>query len=167
MIRAARHVDVWQLVDLLVAAQARSIYAGRCDVDQLVARKTLAAMIQRHGGTHEGGTCVFVAENDKQEVCGFCVGALDRVYHIGDKLVAQDVFLVVEPIAPRGARNALIDAYVEWAAGNPAVIEINLSWTDVVPGTGERMGAVYQRKGFTRCGAIYRRDTAPAEGAAE
>lgn len=168
MIRAARHVDVWRLVELLTAAQARSIYAGRCDVDQVVARKTVASMIQRHGGTHDGGACVFVAEDGKGVICGFCVGALDRVYHIGDKLVAQDVFLVAEPGAPAAAHNSLIDAYLDWAASVPDVIEINLSWTDVVPGTGERMGPVYERKGFVRCGEIFRREVvAPAEGAVE
>lgn len=156
MLRPARHVDVWRIVELLVAKQADSIYAGRVAVDEPVARKLVAALIQRHGAQIDGASCVFVVENDSGTVCAFIIGALSRVYHIGDKLVAQDMFLVADAGAPTTAYSHLIDAYVDWAATCPKVVEINASWTDVV-GAGEAMGKAYERKGFTRCGAIYRR----------
>ena len=155
-LRPARTVDVFRLVELLVAKQAQSIYAGRCKVDQLVARQTLARMIQRHGGTHDGASCVFVVENGEEVIQAFCVGALDRVYHIGEKLVAQDVFLVADAGAPLAATLMLVDAYLGWAESCPDVLEINLSWTDVV-GVSPAIEQLYARKGFTRCGAIFRR----------
>ena len=52
----------------------------------------------------------------------------------------------------------LFDAYVEWAATNPKVVEIKASHTDATS-DGERMGALYERKGFRRCGAIYEKMT--------
>ena len=158
MIRPARHVDVWRIVELLVKKQGESVYAGRVSVDEPAARKLVTSLIQRHGGSNDGAACVFVAEQD-DTICGFIIGALSRVYLIGDKLVAQDMFLVADDGAPAFACSKLIDAYIAWAEACPKVIEINLSWTDILE-TGPAMGAVYERKGFVRCGAVYRRNLA-------
>ncbi len=54
VMRAARTTDVFGMVDLLVAQQARSRYAGAVDVDPVYARRLLAQAIQRNGGTTEG-----------------------------------------------------------------------------------------------------------------
>lgn len=161
-LRPARHVDAFRIVELLVAKQAQSIYAGRVAVDEPAARKLIASLIQRHGASIDGASCVFVVEDDTETVCAFIIGALSRVYLIGDKLVAQDMFLVADKGAPVAAHSKLIDAYVEWAESCPKVVEIYLSWTNAV-GAGEAMGAVYERKGFTCCGAIYRRDLAEGQ----
>lgn len=81
-------------------------------------------------------------------------GVLDRVYHIGDRLTANDVYLYVRPTARAAHSLQLIDAYLRWATGNPKVIEIKLSWTDALPGAA-RIGELYGRKGFHRIGEIY------------
>jgi len=162
-LRPARHVDAWRIVELLLAKQADSIYAGRVAVDEPMARKLVSSLVQRHGASNDGASCVFVVEDDTETVCAFIVGALSRVYLIGDKLVAQDMFLVADKAAPATAYSKLIDAYVGWAESCPSVVEINLSWTDVA-GAGEAMSAAYERKGFTRCGAIFRRDMAEGQG---
>lgn len=163
MIRPARMGDVFRLVELLVQAHDSSRYAGKVAVDQPAARRTLAQFIQRNGGTHEGGTMVAVVEDDGA-VQGFVAGLLDRVYHIGDKLAANDVFLVAAPDAPATTVRRLLAAYVTWANGVPDCVEVMLSHTDALA-SGERMGAIYERMGFVQCGAIYRRDTVrPQQG---
>lgn len=156
-LRPARSVDVFDMAGLLEMQQARSRYAGKVAVDSAYARKLLAQAVQRHGGTHDGGTLVNVIENREGVICGFCVGVLNRVYHIGDMLAAQDMFLVASPSAPKMAARRLLSAYIEWAAPNPDVYEIHLSHTDALP-EGNRMGTVYERMGFTKCGGIFRRD---------
>jgi hypothetical protein len=155
-IRPARLGDLFAIVDLLVEKQAQSIYAGHVEVDRPVARKTLATFIQRHGGMHSGGTCLFVVEDAKGVVRGFCAGMLDRVYLVGDKLVAQDVFLVAGKGTPANTASRLIDAYLGWAMSVPEVFEINLSLTDALP-QGPRVEKLYRARGFEPCGAIYRR----------
>lgn len=86
-------------------------------------------------------------------------GMLDRVYHVGDKLCANDVFLVATEKASARAANRLLDAYIDWAASNPLVLEINLSWADTLP-SGQKMPAVYARKGFRKCGEIFVKELA-------
>jgi hypothetical protein len=158
MIRAAKFADIPALSTMMLEMHAASKYAGVVDVDVQHARGMLMAMIQRHGGKHDGGTLVNVAINADGEIGGFMIGLLDRVYHIGAKLAAKDAFLYVRQQKAAGALTVsrLIDAYLAWATSNPKVHEINLSWTDTVPGA-ERIDALYVSKGFTRCGAIYER----------
>ena len=158
-IRAANSVDAPALVAILVDAQARSRFAGLVGVDEPFARKLLAHSIHRHGGTTEGASFVEVAES-KGRIEAFIFGHLSRVYLIGDKLCAQDGFLVGYKDTDPRALPLLLDDYIAWASGNPRVFEINASFTDALPGA-ERFDAVYLRKGFTRCGAIYRRSPTP------
>lgn len=156
-IRPARFVDVNALVDMLVEQQRGSIYAGKVAVDKDHTRKMLAAMIHRHGGIHDGGTCVYVATDGVSEVCGFVVGVLARVYHIGVELMAQDAFLVVTKKAPRAAATQLLEAYIAWAEASPKVREIQLSHSAAIPGS-ERIGTLYRRKGFAPFGQSFRRE---------
>lgn len=157
MVRAAKFGDIPRLTALVIEMHGASKYAGAVEVDEKHAKAMFMHMIQRHGGQHDGATLVNVVENRDGQVAGFMVGMLDRVYHIGTMLAAKDVFLYVQK-GRAGALDAgrLIDAYVEWATGNAKVHEVNLSWTDTMPGA-ERVGALYEAKGFKRCGAIYER----------
>lgn len=165
--RLARTTDVFGMVDLLVEQHARSIYFGSVKVDPVFARRLLAQAIQRNGGKTDGSTFVAVIDNEAGEIEAFIVGVLSRVYHIGNKLCAQDMFLVATDGAPPLASRRLLAAYIEWARGNPGVHEINLSHTDALP-EGERMGPLYERMGFQRCGGIYRRlNSAESAGGAE
>lgn len=163
-IRPARTTDVFDMVALLRVQYERSRYAGRVNLDDKYARSLLAQMIQRHGGGHCGATLVNVVENREGVIKGFCAGLLDRVHMIGDRLVAQDVFLVVDEHAPPLASMRLLSQYFQWADTNPAVLEITLSHTDAIPDS-ERIGHFYERLGFIQCGALYRRDTSAREEA--
>jgi hypothetical protein len=96
---------------------------------------------------------VAVAEEDGK-VVGFMAGVLDRVYHVGSKLVANDAYLVVRPGAKAAHSLQLIDGYVAWAQGIRAVLEIKLSWTNTLPGAA-RAAKIYERKGFAAVGEIY------------
>lgn len=155
MIRAATFSDIPRVVDLLVEMQAESKYAGRVDVSRKTAHALMQQCVRRHGGQHDGGSLVMVAEHGDQ-VEGFIVGLLDRVYHIGDRLAANDVFLHVTERAAKTDVRRLLDAYVKWASDNPKVEEIRLSWTDTMAGA-EKIGDLYEKMGFRRCGAIYER----------
>lgn len=154
--RAARTTDAFAMVDLLVEQHSRSRYVAAGHVDALFARRLMAQAVQRNGGTTAGSTLVNVIEDDDGEVVAFMLGVLDRIYHVGSRLCAQDMFLVSGPRASNRSAIKLLNAYVEWAQSNPAVHEIMLSHTDALP-EGDRMGAVYARLGFDRCGGIYRK----------
>ncbi len=158
-IRPAHTTDVFAMVALLRDQYARSRYVGRVNIDDKYARSLLAQMIQRHGGTHAGATLVNVVETGEGVICGFCAGLLDRVHMIGDRLVAQDIFLVIDEASGSRGSMRLLSQYFQWAEAIPAVLEITLSHTDAIP-DGERVGQFYERLGFVRCGALYRRDTA-------
>lgn len=155
-LRPARTTDAFGMVDLLVEQHSRSRYLHAGAIDTLFARKLLAQAVQRNGGTTAGSTLVNVIEGDDGNVVAFMLGVLDRVYHIGSKLCAQDMFLVATPKVGARASSQLLAAYIDWASSNPAVHEIMLSHTDALP-EGDRMGAVYERLGFERCGGIYRK----------
>ncbi len=157
MLRPARMIEAFALVELLKDQHVRSRYFGLADIDAGFARRLLAQAIQRHGQTTDGGTLVNVIEDSEQRPVAFMVGVLNRIYHIGTALCAQDMFLVAGEGAPALAAPKLLSAYIQWASANPRVLEINLSHTDALP-EGERMGPLYERIGFTRCGGIYRRE---------
>lgn len=162
MIRDARMIDILRLVELLEYAQARSVYAGRVAVDVPYAKKYLGGAIMRNGNIHHGGTCVKVVEDADGEVQGFILGALDRVYGIGDKLAAFDNYLVVTDEAPPLSAKRLFDSYVAWASACPSVVEIGASHTQALP-ESERLASVFERAGFRPYGTIYQRANEPAE----
>jgi hypothetical protein len=155
MIRAARFADIPRLTDLLCEMHDHSKYAGVVEVSRPAAQGLLQNAIRRHDGEHDGGALVMVDEQ-AGEIEGFIVGVLNRVYLIGDKLAANDLFLHTTGKAGGLSALKLLAAYVAWADRNPKVHEIKLSWTDTMPGA-ERIGMVYERMGFARCGAIYER----------
>lgn len=149
MIRTAKFADLPRLYELIVEMHGKSRYSGHVSVHEQTAKSLLMNAIRKHNGQHDGCTWVMVSENGGV-VDGFIVGMLDRVYHIGTKLAAKDMFLY----ATAADAGALIDSFIDWAQRNPCVYEINLSWTDAVAGA-ERIEKLYERKGFTRCGAIF------------
>jgi RimJ/RimL family protein N-acetyltransferase len=155
MIRPATFSEIPRLVDLLEEMCAESKYAGRVNVDRRAAGALLQQCVTRHNGKHEGGAWVMVDDRDGIAE-GFMVGLLDRVYHIGDKLSAKDIYLHATKRAGQASALRLFRSYVDWAASNPKVIEINGSWTDALPGA-ERIALVYQKLGFRKCGEIFER----------
>ena len=154
MIRGAKSTDAFALADLLGDVHGRTVYNG-IEIDAKHARKLFAQMAQRHGGSHDGATCLFVLDR-KGVICGFVAGMLDRVYHVGESLWATDVFLCTAKGEPVSTLHRLLDAYLEWAEGNSNVFEVRLSTSYAAP-TGKRMNAIYERMGFEECGRVYRR----------
>jgi hypothetical protein len=154
MIRQARFQDLPALAAMLREMHGRSKYAGRVAISDKRLEATLLGMIAGQAQCGAGASFCRIAERGNEPV-GFMAGLLDPVYHIGDKLTANDVYLYARPGAGSAAAR-LVRAYVEWAAANPKVVEIKLSWTDALPGAG-RIGTLYSRHGFRQAGAIYER----------
>lgn len=156
MIREAKYADVMALVALLQDAHRLSKYAALGDVDAAEAKRLLAAGIQRHGGQHDGSTLVLVAEDADKRLCGLFYALLQRVYHIGDKLEATDVFFyLADGSDPRDARRFL-DAFESWAQGNPKVILLKNGVTDLM-GDYTRAARMVERRGMALSGVIYER----------
>lgn len=152
MIRPAKFGDIPSIFDMIVEGHSRSKYAGRDAVDAKECKSLLMGAIQRHGLKREGGTCVLVTER----VDGFIMGILDRVYHVGTKLTAQDMFFYARATSFPQDRVGLLDAYIRWADSVPNVIEIRNGITDIL-GDVEKVELIYQRMGFRRCGVMVER----------
>lgn len=159
MIRPAVHSDQPRLYELFMDMYRVSEYPARdIGVSEPSAKGLIRDCIARNGRINDGGVLLNVYERDGQ-IYGFMLGILQRIYMIGNRLEAQDVFLFCTPDAPRGAWGRLVRAYVEWAASNPKVADIALSWTDVAGVDGEKLSRVYKRLGFTRRGEIWKKRT--------
>jgi GNAT superfamily N-acetyltransferase len=154
MIRPAKSTDAFALADLLGKVHATTVYNGIA-MDPAFARKLFAQFAHRHGGSHDGATCLFVQDREGV-ICGFVAGMLDRVYHVGDDLWASDVFIHAAKGEPSSTVNDLLAAYVDWAEANQRVYEVRLSASFATP-EGRRIGKLYERMGFEECGRVYRR----------
>ena len=150
--------DIVRIRELFTEMHAASKYAGHVAIDQVALQKALMAFMMRNGHTNEGGCLVTVAERDGV-VEGFMVGLLDRIYHIGDKFVANDVYLYASERCDPVNVSQMVDAYITWAIDNPRVYEVVLSWSDAIPGA-ERMAKLFRRKKFRLCGEIWERAAA-------
>ena len=155
MIRPGKMADIVRIRELFIEMHAASKYAGVVEIDLMTLQKALMTFMMRNGHTNDGGCIVTVSEDDGV-VEGFMVGMLDRIYHIGDKFSANDIYLYASPRCSPLAVGKMIDAYLAWAQANPKVHEIALSWSDALP-FASRMAKVYERKGFSRCGEIFER----------
>lgn len=156
MIRPAKTTDVFAITDILVERSHDSRYEGIAAIDPKLARQMFAQAVQRHGGFTEGATFLMVNET-KGEIDAFMFGTLNRIYVVGDKLAASDVFLLGKKDCNPRAMSRLIDAYVRWAEASPKVVEIGLSWADSLPGT-EAITKDYERRGFTLRAKTYTRE---------
>jgi hypothetical protein len=154
-VRASTFSDVPALVEMVEAIYPKSVFKGVSEVDSDYLRKLLVNGVQRHGGQHQGATCLFVAEHCGA-VVGFMFGALDRTYGIGTTLTAQDILFVMSDAAPPRAAGRLIDAMTAWAMACPKVLDVVLTHTAIFGGD-DRVGMMFKRKGFDDWGAAYRR----------
>ncbi len=160
MIRRPNPSDYAMIEKLIRRQHLASKYAGRVGINDKALSQLLLGL---HAGQAQSGPqATFVAVSEEHgKVCGFIAGSLARIYGIGDKLGAAEVFLVNEGKA--GGSMRLIDAYIAWAQSNPRVVEIGMTWTNALPGS-ERLAALYRRKGFTCAGETFElRTDAPAE----
>lgn len=156
MIRAARLDDLAALHGLVLDMHRATDYGARgVHVSEKAAKNLFRDAVIRNGRTNDGGTLVNVVEVAGKLV-GFMVGALQRVYLIGSRLEAVDVFLFCSKAAPARAPERLIDAYLAWARSNPKVAEITLSFTNAGGVKTGKLAKLYERKGFARCGEIWK-----------
>lgn len=156
MIRPATASDLPRLYDLLLEMQRKSKYFPDIDVDERAARSLLMTGIQRNGSLHDGGSLMLVDEKAGQ-VEGFIMGMLDRIYHIGSRLCANDIYLYCTESATKLAPLKLVKGYIDWAMGNPKVAKIMLSWTDALGADGEAISRMYGGLGFHKVGEIWER----------
>lgn len=165
MTRPAAFADVPRLVELFHEMHAASKYAGRSALSEKAVNNMLMGMIAQQNQRGPQGTYFHVALQDGV-IVGFMVGLLDRIKHVLNKLVAGDAYLYVRPGSSPTHVLKLIDGYIDWARGNPKVLEIKLSWDDTLPRAKE-VARIYKRKGFDLVGEIYemRVDAEVAEAA--
>lgn len=157
MIRRATMSDLPRVYALVGQLHKATEYAKRdIDVSEPAMHRLFKAALARNGSTGDGGTLLNVFEH-KGQIEGFMLGALQRVYHIGNRLEAQDFFLYCTPGAPNPAWSKLVDAFVEWASANPKVADIVLSTNDVAGTDPLKLGRLYARKGFMKRGEIWKR----------
>lgn len=156
-VRQARAIEAPILIAILQQRHEESRYAGKVAIVPDIARKLFAYAAQRHGGTNDGSTFLAVAEGPSRGIEGFVMGALSRVYMVGDMLAASDNFLIGWKDCDPRALDALLDAYIAWGDANPKVFEIGLSHADTIPGT-ERIIAKFERRGFVRFHQSFRRE---------
>lgn len=155
MIRGATPADLPRLFALVQELHQQSIYTDVQLADRLI-RSMLFDGLRRHGGDHAGSTLLNVVEF-RGKVEGFLLAILQPLYSMAIPLEAMDMWLYCTPKSPGIGASRLIDEYVAWAAGNPKVREIRLSWTDAVSVDPRKIGKLYRRKGFIPCGEIYRK----------
>jgi hypothetical protein len=154
-VRDAKFVDIPRIVEILEDAHRRSIYADTATFDPLEAKRLLATALQRHGHMNLGGSLVLVSER-VDGVNGVLLGVLDNVYPCIKELVATDLLFIQEHEADPRDAITMVKQLIDWAEGNPKVIEIHLGVTGTV-GDWERVGKLYEHLGLERCGAMFRR----------
>lgn len=159
-IRDAKFVDVPRIVALMREQHVLSRYRNTpVQVDEVWTRQFLTQSIMRHGNGQTGGTLVLVAERDGQ-IEGIFLGILDRILGIGSMLYGTDVFYYLTDKADPRDGLRMIDTFTAWCDGNPLVYEIVPGVTDVFGEEyPEKVGRIYEAKGFRPCGRIYQRET--------
>jgi hypothetical protein len=158
-VRAAKYADISGLCALMRDGHARSKYADVGGIDTAEARQIFMGAIQRMASTGPGACCVFVAEGE-EGINGVFIGVLERVYHVGDKLSATDLFFYTAPGANPWAASTMLEGFEKWASANPRVIEIRLGVTDVIDANPETLAGIYEKRGYKRVGVILERKVA-------
>ena len=149
-VRLARFGDIPPMRALCAEMHARSRYADIAKMDESALRNILQSSVNAMG---RRAAC-WVSTDAGDKPTGFLVAVTDRVFGIAHELYATDVLFYVGSCgAARDAGN-LLDAMLAWAETHPGVIETRLGVHDAI-GDWERVGALYERKGMARNGAMY------------
>lgn len=166
-VRPAKLSDIMRVLAVAKEGHAASIYRDKGDIDEPYARALFARSVQRHGGTNFGGT-LFVVAHEGEEITGYFLGFLDRVYQIGNRLSAQDVHFYKTPRCNPRDSLAMLGQFIDWAQANENVVEILTGKTDAMGEDDGRYGELLKRNGFSICGTVYRlgiERSAPAQAA--
>lgn len=161
LIRNAKFIDTHGIVQFLAECHARSHYARNdiVQVDRAEAKRLVATSISRHGHKNGGGCWVQVVEVNGA-ICGLMLATLTRVYAIGNKLSASDLFWIVDERASPVDGVKLMRNMVAWAETVPHCIEVKCGTTAVV-GDPQIAGRMLQAMGMEEYGAFYRKEFAP------
>lgn len=157
MIRNAKYADIHAMTRFLQACHARSHYAGsvvQVDVDET--KRLLGAGLGRHGHKGIGACWLQVADNDGS-IDGLMYATLARVYSIGDKLMATDLFWATNDHAQPTDALVLMRNMIAWAKSCPLVVEVHIAASAVITDRPS-VGRLLKTMGMSDYGAIYRLD---------
>jgi hypothetical protein len=150
-VRLAKFGDIPPLKLLAKEMHARSKYAAVATMDDGALRNILHSSINAAG---KRAAC-FVSVGDDDIPTGFLVAVTDRVFGIARELYASDVLFYVGISGRARDAGELLDTFLAWVDAHPGVIETRLGVHDASGDDWERVGALYERKGLVRNGAMY------------
>lgn len=157
MIRNAAFADIPAIVGLLQDGYRRTHYArsGKADIDVAEAKRLLVQSIQRHGGKNGGACWVQVAETGGI-ITGLILATLVRVYSIGNRLMATDLFWLASPAVDPVDPAKLMKGMVGWAKASPHVVEVTCATTAIISVEPEKAGRILEHLGMQNYGTLYR-----------
>ena len=161
MIRDANFADIPAITDMIADRYRLTHYAkdGTVDIDVDEIKRLLRDGIHRHGGKNGGSTFVQIADKGGL-VTGLIFGTLVRVYSIGNKLSATDLFWLATPLVEPHEPERLMRNMIEWAWKSPLVAEVKCGATAVITNDPMRVGKVLERVGMENYGQIFRMERA-------
>jgi hypothetical protein len=159
VIRDAKFIDIHAMTLFLQECHARSHYAaeGVVKVDVPETKRLLGAGLGRHGHKGIGACWLQVVDNDGR-VDGLMYATLARVYGIGDKLFATDMFWATSERASPADALVLMRNMIDWAKTCPLVIEVRCGVTAVINDRPEITARLLKRMGMQDYGSIHRLD---------
>lgn len=157
MIRDAKAVDIISIIALLHTAFAKSHYSASnlCQIDVAETKRLLLNALSRHGGRNGGSCFLQVAEHDGK-ITGMILGTLQRVYGIGNRLLATDMFWISLDEGGPMDGVILMRNMISWAWSSPAVVEIRCGATAAISDDPERAGGLLKTLGMTQYANLYR-----------
>lgn len=153
-VRPAKASDIMRVLVIADEARRNSVYAQRCPIDRGYAQKFFAKAVHTHGFHHHGGTFFLVSERNGM-VEGYFLGVLDRIYQIGERLVALEVHTLLSPRASRRDWSVMVSRFIAWAEGNDDVLEIFMAQSTLMGTEDRRYATALKRKGFAHCGTNF------------
>jgi len=163
VIRNGKATDIPALIAFMQMGYERTHYARERNVhiDVAEAKKLFAVAAMRHGHLSLGATWFQVAETNGI-ITGLILGSLARVYVIGNKLMASDLFWTVNELAEPSDAMALMAGMIEWAKRSPECVEIRCGTTAIM-GDPAKAGVLLRRAGMSPYGSIYRMEIGRGE----
>lgn len=150
-VRDAEFSDVAIILELLEEGKEAGSYRDY-HIDMNVAKQLIFGTLQRTKVKGDGGTCVFVWDDDG--VQGVLIGVTERIYHIGKEFRATDIFFyITQSYNDPDAFRSLLKEFERWAWSNSRVRKIDLGVTNVF-GDPERLARIYERFGYNRSGVM-------------
>jgi hypothetical protein len=156
MIRNAKFADIHGITRFLLWCHSQSHYAGTSvGVDLDETKRLVGSGIGRHGHKNGGGCWVQVVDNDGN-IDGLMFATLVRVYSIGDKLMASDLFWVCNEHAAPGDALILMRNMIAWARSSPYCVEVHIATSAVIQQDPKVVSRLLKTMGMKEYGYIHR-----------